>query len=86
MRLAMERLNQKRSNPNPYICPQCGAVDWRGEVNSEVESTRHPEGLPSTVRRRLCHCGQHGFVTEETVVPEGYRVLVVPEEPESTNS
>lgn len=82
MRLAMERLNLtgRGSHSGQFACPRCGSPDWRGEGNSEVESTRHPDGSVTTVRRRLCQCGQHAFKTEETVVPEGFRIVVIPEE------
>lgn len=61
-------------------CPRCGCRDWRGEKNSSVESTRKPDGR-GIVRRRVCrHCGQTAFKTEEVVVPEGHRLLVVPDE------
>ena len=60
-------------------CPRCGCKDWRGEDGSWVELTRHPKGR-GTVRKRICrHCGQVGFVTEEIVIPEGYRAAIVPD-------
>lgn len=65
-----------------YICPHCGAAEWRGEMKSKVETTRHPDGRITTVRYRLCQCRQHRFRTEETVVPDGHKLKVVPEEEE----
>ncbi len=58
-------------------CPHCGAVEWRGQA-STVESTRHPDGRITTVRRRLCQCGKHAFRTEEVIVPQGCKLKVVP--------
>jgi transcriptional regulator NrdR family protein len=60
------------------VCPKCGAVEWRGEQNSSVEYTRHPDGSLSTKRRRICQCRQYAFTTEEVVVPPGHMLKVVP--------
>lgn len=64
-------------NASNGACPRCGCKDWRGENNSSVESTRRPAGR-GIIRRRICrHCGQVGFKTEEVVVPDGCRLVVV---------
>lgn len=60
------------------VCPKCGAVEWRGEINSRVEYTRHPDGSMKTIRRRICQCGQFAFRTEEAVVPSGHKLKIVP--------
>jgi len=72
----------EEANGGDYSCPRCGCKDWRGEQNSEVERTIHPNG-GSTVRKRICrHCGQSRFETREVVVPPGCRIAVVSDEDE----
>lgn len=69
-------------NANGWACPRCGCRDLRGEKNSGVESTR--VAGDAVRRRRICrHCGQHVIVTKEVPVPEGFKVLVVPDEGEA---
>jgi hypothetical protein len=63
---------------NSKFCPRCGASEWRGELNSSVEYTRHPDGALTTIRRRVCQCGQYAFRTEEIVVPPGHKLQIVP--------
>lgn len=65
------------------FCPRCGASEWRGEMNSSVEYTRHPDGSMSTIRRRICQCGKHSFRTEERIVPPGHKLQVVPVDDEA---
>lgn len=73
---------QQEALGGDYACPRCGCKDWRGEKNSEVERTLHPNG-GSTVRKRICrNCKQARFDTHEVVVPPGCKVLVVDEEEE----
>jgi predicted nucleic-acid-binding Zn-ribbon protein len=74
---AQELANQTNGGS---FCPKCGAHEWRGQMNARVESTRHPDGRIVTVRRRICQCGQHAFRTEEVIVPDGCKVVVVREE------
>lgn len=77
------KIDMSRYSRTSAICPHCGAVEWRGEMNSSVESTRHPDGTMTTVRRRVCQCGQHAFRTEEVIVPEGSRLKIVPADEET---
>lgn len=69
-----------QSNGGGKFCPQCGAHEWRGELNSSVKYTRHPDGTLTTIRRRVCQCGQYAFRTEEIVVPPGHKLQIVPVE------
>ena len=61
-------------------CPKCGAVEWRGTLNSSVEVTRHPDtGAIVTKRERICQCGQYRVrTTEMKDPPPGFTIKVVP--------
>lgn len=62
-----------------WRCPRCG-TDWRGEENTGVAKVRHPVGEPVTTRTRFCRRCKNVVKTQEAVVPEGHRLLVVPVE------
>ncbi len=65
----------QESQGDSLRCPRCGCRDWR-----VVDSRQGVDSLQ--VRKRACrHCNflmPHS--TKEVAVPEGFRVIVVPEE------
>lgn len=75
------------NNGAGWECPGCGCRDLRGEGNSSVESTRNPKGELVIRRKRICrHCRKYGVTTEETIVPAGYKLKVVPDDEEEVEA
>jgi transcriptional regulator NrdR family protein len=75
-RLTARQLQAQTNGTDPWACPKCGCKA------TEVIDSRRRDGDPARRRLRAClHC-HHPRETEEHIVPQGFKVVVVPEDEE----
>lgn len=68
---ARELAAQTQAAEGAWVCPRCGCMDWRVESSYMATNRRQ--------RRRVCrNCRQEILRTSEVVVPQGFKVRVVP--------
>lgn len=71
-----EQLAAQAAGNNPWACPRCGCRGPHRVANSY-------EAGGERKRRRICrNCGQGLIRTSEVPVPDGFKVVVVPEDEE----